>query len=111
MPTQNELNAIVRRGINPKRVYNALVKLTNSIGSGSQNVNIIRDMGDYDASTNLLPDEGTAVGSGPSGAIKRGDEFTFTEEGTFGGELFPVGTIARAKTDAPGQTLTNWRLY
>lgn len=73
--------------------------------------NTIKDMGNYNAATNLLPDTGTAVGSGAGGAISKGDEFTFSAAGTIDGELYPLGTIARAKVNIPGQTLTNWRLY
>lgn len=77
----------------------------------------IKDMGGYDASTNLFPDVGTAIGSGTSGAIVRGDEFTMTGTngtigGTLGGEEFPVGTILRYISNTTSyQTSTNWRKY
>lgn len=109
MPTQDQLNLLVRRGLTPKRVYNALVALTNSGGGGGGNItNVIRDMGDYNASGNTFPITG---GSGIIGGIMKGDEFTFTTAGTFGGYVYPIGTIARAKVDTPGQIITNWRLY
>jgi hypothetical protein len=64
--------------------------------------------GAYDASTNLFPAAG--LGSGVGGAIRAGDEWYFSVAGTLDGGLWPIGTIAKALVDAPGQTTTNWRL-
>ena len=69
----------------------------------------LRDMGAYNASTDLFPD--TPLGSGLSGAIQRGDQFDISVAGTLGGEEVPAGATIRAKADAPGQTLGNWRIY
>lgn len=108
-------NATIPNTNTPIRVGQMLEDLINSKinvddTGGGAGVSI-KDMGDYDASTNLLPDVGTATGSGIGGAIMKGDEFTFSVAGTIGGEDYPIGTIARSKINAPGQTLTNWRLY
>lgn len=63
-----------------------------------QQVKLFR--GAWDASGNLLP----------SSSVLAGHEWYFSVAGTFGGELYPVGTIAKALVDTPGQTLSNWRL-
>ncbi len=80
------------------------------------NAIIIQGMGDYDASTNLFPDAGTATGSGDSGAIEEGNEFRVdgtpgTIGGILNGEGIPVGQILRALTNAPGQDPTKWKIY
>lgn len=64
--------------------------------------------GDYNASSNMFPVTG---GSGPAGAIRKGDEFDISVAGTLGSEFCPAGTTIRARQDTPGQTLTNWRIF
>ena len=63
--------------------------------------------GAYDASVNQYP---TSGGSGTSGAIQAGDEWYFSVAGTIGGDLYPIGTIAKALINVPGTTAANWRL-
>lgn len=70
--------------------------------------NVVRHMGNYDASSNLFPATG---GSGAGGAIQKGNEFDITVAGTLGTDDVPAGATIRAKVDAPGQTPANWRIY
>lgn len=63
--------------------------------------------GDFNASGNVFPATG---GTGIGGAIAKGDEFDISVSGTLGGEFCPVGTTIRARQDAPGNTLANWRI-
>ena len=64
--------------------------------------------GAYDASGNTYPASG---GSGTSGAIQAGDLYYFSVAATsLDGGAWPVGTIAIALVNTPGQTTTNWRL-
>jgi hypothetical protein len=64
--------------------------------------------GAYDASGNTFPAAG--AGSGVAGAIIAGDEWYLSVAGTLDGGLWPIGTIAKALVNTPGQTTTNWRL-
>jgi len=64
------------------------------------------DRGTFNASVNTYP---TTGGSGPAGAIKKGDIWTIGTAATAGPLLgIPVGSNVRATTDAPGQTAGNW---
>jgi hypothetical protein len=67
------------------------------------------DRGNYDASTNLFPATG---GSGPSGAVKKGDIWTIGPggAGTLGGAPVQAGDTVRAFVDSPGQTAANWAI-
>lgn len=69
---------------------------------------MVIDCGGHDASTNLFP---TTGGTGTAGAIARGNQFDITVAGTLGGMDVEPGATIRAKVDAPGQTLSNWRIY
>jgi hypothetical protein len=60
--------------------------------------------GDW-AGTNALPATG---GSGTSGAVAAGNEWRLTNELTIGGNVYAPGTIIKAMTNVPGQTLANW---
>ncbi len=71
----------------------------------------IKNMGDYDASSNLYPDVGTATGSGPSGAIRKNDEFILNPGGTLDGVDIPPDVILRARVHNPGQVTANWRFF
>lgn len=66
--------------------------------------------GNYDASTNVFP---STLGSGIAGLIMAGDEWVISVSNTSGldGGIWPVGTILKSLVDAPGQTVTNWRIY
>ena len=77
----------------------------NSIGGAS---NMVVDCGGHDASGGLLP---VAGGTGPAGAIARGNQFDVTVAGVVGGEVLPVGATIRAKVATPGQVLGSWRIY
>lgn len=81
------------------------------LNSVDRNVaNALVDCGNYDASTNLWPDTGTAIGSASDTTIKRGDFFYISVAGTLGGNFVDVGTEIRAKVNEPGQTASNWRI-
>lgn len=66
---------------------------------------LLNDRGNHDASGNSFP---TTGGSGSSGAVKKGDTWYVSVAGTLGGVAVNVGDTFRAKTDAPGQTASNW---
>ena len=66
------------------------------------------DRGDFDASINTFP---TLGGSGNSGAILKGDLWTISVIATSGALLgYAVGTIVRALSDSPGQTVSSWAI-
>ena len=67
-------------------------------------IGLIDDRGNYDASGNTFP---TTGGSGPAGAILKGDLWTVSVAGTLGGHAVTSGDLVRALTDAPGQTDAN----
>jgi hypothetical protein len=69
-------------------------------------VGLLDDRGNYNASGNVFPSSG---GSGPAGAIMKGDLWTISVGGTLG-TLPPLGPgdVIRALTDSPGQTSANW---
>ena len=65
--------------------------------------------GAYNASGNTFPAAGS--GSATGGAIQAGDTYYFSVAATsLDGGAWPIGTIAIALTNTPGQTTTNWRL-
>jgi hypothetical protein len=66
------------------------------------------DCGAYNASGNVFPSSG---GTGTAGAIQRGNTFDISVAGVLGGEAVPVGATIRAKINAPGNVLANWRIY
>ena len=68
-------------------------------------VGLLDDRGSFDASDSVWPSTG---GSGIAGAIKKGDIWYISVEGTLGGVLAKVGYSIRALTDNPGQTASNW---
>jgi hypothetical protein len=74
------------------------------------------NLGDYDATGDLYPDDGTAVGTGVGGAIVKNNEFNVPAGGVSldrgtGVEFIPGGTTLRALVDNPGQTPANWKSY
>lgn len=69
---------------------------------------VIINIGDWDASADTFPNSG---GTGPSGAIKKGNEVNIIVAGAPGGYPIEIGAIMRAKIDNPGQVLTNWRIF
>lgn len=71
-------------------------------------VGLFDDRGNYDASTNLYPSTG---GSGPAGAILKGDVWRISVAGTLGGITVDVGDSLRALVDAPAQVDANWALF
>lgn len=70
-------------------------------------VGLLRDRGNYDASSNLFPSTG---GSGAGGSIKAGDLWYISVGGTLGGTSVLVGYSVRALVDSPAQTPTNWSI-
>jgi hypothetical protein len=68
---------------------------------------LFNDRGNYDASTNLFPSSG---GSGPAGAIRKGDIWTISVSGVLGGNAVDPGDTVRAMIDTPGQTVGNWAI-
>lgn len=70
-----------------------------------ETVGLWSDQGNYDASGGTFP---TTGGSGPAGAIAKGDVFRVSVAGTLGGVAYSVGGSFRALIDAPGQTAGNW---
>ncbi len=65
---------------------------------------------DWDLSTDTMPVNADAIGSGAAGAILRGDEVYFIVAGNANGEARPAGTSARALQNSP--TLdSHWRYY
>lgn len=68
-------------------------------------VGLLDDRGNYNASGNTFPSSG---GSGPGGAILKGDLWTVSVAGTLGGVAVTPGDLVRALVDAPGQTASNW---
>ncbi len=68
-------------------------------------VGLIDDRGTHDASGNTFP---TTGGSGPAGAIKKGDLWSISVAGTLGGIAVKVGDWIRALVDTPGSTVGNW---
>lgn len=68
---------------------------------------VLDDRGNWDASVNLFPSTG---GSGPGGAILKGDLWFVSVPGTLGGSPVVVGSNFRALVDSPGQIATNWNI-
>jgi len=68
---------------------------------------LLRDQGNYNASSNLFPSTG---GSGTGGAVMQGDLWYINVAGTLGGTSVLVGYSIRALVDTPGQTSTNWAI-
>jgi hypothetical protein len=68
---------------------------------------LLRDRGNYNASSNLFPSTG---GSGAGGAINSGDLWYISAPGTLGGTPVVVGYSIRALFNNPGQTSTNWSI-
>lgn len=67
------------------------------------------NLGDYDLSSDLLPD--APLGTGAGGEIKRGNEFDILVAGNPSGIYIGAGATIRAKVDNPGQDLNKWRIY
>ena len=61
--------------------------------------------GGYDASGNTYP---TTGGSGPAGAVMKGDMWVISVAGTLGGEAVQIGDSIIANVDTPAQTASNW---
>jgi hypothetical protein len=68
-------------------------------------VGLLDDRGNYDASSNAFP---TTGGSGPAGAVVKGDIWTVSVAGTLGGVAVTAGDLVRALVDTPAQLATNW---
>lgn len=68
-------------------------------------VGLLRDCGIYDASGNTFP---AAGGSGPGGAILKGDLWYICASGTLGGVSVNIGDSVRALVEAPAQLTANW---
>jgi hypothetical protein len=72
----------------------------------SATTSLVRDRGNYDASSNQFPI--TGMGSGASGAIMSGDLWYISVAGTLGGISVLVGYSIRALVTNPGQNASNW---
>ena len=59
----------------------------------------------FDASVNTYP---TTNGSGTAGAIKKGDYYVVSVQGTINGNLVTINSSISAQVDAPGQVPANW---
>jgi hypothetical protein len=70
-------------------------------------VGLLDDRGAYDASGNVYP---TTGGSGPAGAIKKGDIWNISVAGTLGGSSVHIGDWIRSLVDTPGSTSGNWAI-
>ena len=68
-------------------------------------VGLLDDRGNYDPSSGSYPATG---GSGPSGAIAKGDIWYISANGTIGGVAISLGSSVRALVDNPEQTAANW---
>jgi hypothetical protein len=66
---------------------------------------VIKDCGNWDASTNVFPSTG---GSGTAGAIRKGNFWYVNVAGTLGGVAVNNGDSFRALVDNPDQTASNW---
>ena len=63
--------------------------------------------GGFDASGIAFPSNG---GSGPSGAIMKGDMWVISVGGSMGGVAIQAGDSVIANTDTPGQSAINWNM-
>lgn len=70
-------------------------------------VGLIDLRGSHDASTNLFP---TTGGSGPAGAVMKGDFWFVSVAGNLAGKDVVPGDSFFAKVDSPGQTAGNWNV-
>jgi hypothetical protein len=71
-------------------------------------IGLLDDRGNYDASVNAYPSSG---GSGPAGAIKKGDVYLIVVGGTFPtGQAVSAGDSVRALIDTPGNIQANWAI-
>ncbi|OXA71733.1 hypothetical protein B0A67_10280 [Flavobacterium aquidurense] len=70
-------------------------------------VGLLDDRGSYNASVNSFP---TTGGSGPGGAILKGDIWYVSVPGTLGGKTVLVGDSFRALTDSPAQLNASWSI-
>ncbi|HVH92504.1 MAG TPA: tail fiber domain-containing protein [Candidatus Acidoferrum sp.] len=68
-------------------------------------VGLYDDRGNYNASGNVFPSSG---GSGPGGAIMKGDIWRISVAGNLGGTDVAVDQQIRALVDSPAQTSSNW---
>lgn len=68
-------------------------------------VGLYDDRGNYNASGNVFPSTG---GSGPGGAIMKGDIWRISVAGNLGGTDVAVDQQIRALVDSPAQTSGNW---
>jgi len=66
---------------------------------------VIKDCGNWDASSNAFPATG---GSGTSGAIRKGNFWYVNVAGTLGGVAVNIGDSFRALVDSPEQVAANW---
>jgi 6-phosphogluconolactonase (cycloisomerase 2 family) len=64
-------------------------------------------IGFYDASTNLFPSTG---GTGPGGAIEKGNYWSASVAGTLGGQPVGIGAYILAGVNNPGQIASNWSI-
>lgn len=92
---------------------NSAVGITIPLSQGGNSGSIGEDLlnpnrGDY-AGTTSFP---TTGGRYTGGAPMRGDRWRLTAVLTIGGtDVYDVGTIIEAATNAPGQTTANWIKY
>ena len=71
-------------------------------------VGLLDDRGNYNPTVTSNYPIAANNGSGAAGAIKKGDLWTVSVDGTIGGIAVTVGDIVRALVDAPAQTASNW---
>lgn len=70
-------------------------------------VGLLDYRGSYNASGNVFPSSG---GSGPAGAVLKGDFWICSVAGTLGAKAVTAGDLIIALVDTPGQTAGSWDL-
>jgi hypothetical protein len=96
---------IAVNGNTKTRVYNILKDLIDSKPNPSSGGGAMIFLGNWDASSNTFP---SVTGSGPAGAILKGNTWRISVAGAPGSLSLEPGTLIMALIDAPGQTLANW---
>lgn len=85
--------------------YPSVKAVSDFVGAALAGVVNLR--GAYDASVNVFP---TSGGSGAGGAVRKGDMWFVSVNGTLGGQAVTVGDAFFANVNTPGQTAGNWSI-
>lgn len=84
-----------------------LQTITDPTMEDSSSLLLLHYIGNWDLSANLFPVLG---GTGPGGAVARGDVWDIVVGGVPGGLDVPAGATIWAKVAEPGQDLTKWKI-